>query len=1048
MNKPDRFTDSERSSFYNGIQYLDPDNEYIITDIGNGTLNFNENSVKCHKKISGKPCDRELTLAFVFLLIIKQYKWPCHFIEIKPGLPDKRNNKTAVFLPDICIKNENGDSVILCTVQSIYDYRDMTDVSFHKHLLPLYETILLSNKIEKFFCLSLEVPVEKNHFPLYSTGICTRKVKSSTDWTGQGRPLLFFDFPVYKTEQKSHFFYTRLPGKSNDKNRKDLDRQFNIRKCRRIWDRLWNEIWGGTLEDNRKFENFNKVLLAKIYDEQKTKNGTPYVFQIKTRAGKIQTDEDLAYDIDLLYRRGYREYIARDQSIGLFQLKGIDFKEFPPLLVTQCVRLLQSLSFCRNRYTNTDILGEFYEKIIRKAFKQTKGLFLTHPNIVLFILAALDIETLIQEHEEKLPFIIDPSCGTGTFLILFLQYIRNHLKHEYNDLPAMNMKVKKQAIYRVEDYIYGIDKEEVLTRACQLNLILHGNGNKGVSTHIITMDSLSPLYKFPRDKLEGRGVLSLDNTTQFYGKPCLNQFDVIVSNPPFNTAVHPEIEDSFTVSGKSELYFLERWYQLLKPGGRLGVVLPESFFSVDDEFTGRLFLYRHFTIKAIVALPNHAFHPYTNINTSLLFAVKKTRDEEIEFLHKWEIYALAFKHYMDDIILLFPELSKMEEKVKQYFGSGFFVFPFFKSGVTGNPENHTAIKKTIKRVLLKNRERWIIKNISREKQEKFYNFSVRETGYKAGKKGSKNRPNELISIYDIHNNRIHDLKYSHEWKRIDKEDKQTVLGIIKSLHIWLPAPGKPDFIESVSCNAKEIICEENSLEYVCRFSPMRCDTHFTHYIRSAEGFFFNKKIEWVTLGSVLDDVRNGVNIPASYYSMEKTGIDYLSVTQVKEYGLDLKHRIHLTDQIREPDNFYELEENMVIITRSGTIGIALSTNHPSFCFKNSTYIPSGFLITAKVKPEYSADVIAHYINLPDVKHFLNAMSSGVCQKNISQPVIRNLPIPEVLLRNKNPFWNYFAEYDEKRMEIQKRIKEKEKELIQLKNEVVELVKREIARFYK
>lgn len=1065
MINPDRFANSERSSFYKAIQYLDPDNEYIIADKENDILNYNGNKIKTRKRTSCEPGDRELTLAFILLLIIKQYKWPYHLIEIEPAAKGTGNSNTGALQSGICLKNENGEIIILCHIQSIYEYGDLNDVSIEEYLFYPYTTIVSNKKAEKLFCLSLEVPMTKNHFPLYCMGICTQKAETYTAWTRQGRPVHYYDFPVYGAREKMHFSYIKLPRKNNNEHKKDLDSQFDIKKVLRVWDRLWNEIWGGTLEDNKKFENFNKVLLAKIYDEQKTKEGTPYVFQVKTRAGITQTEEDLAWDIDLLYRRGYREYLAKNKNMDLFQIKGIDFKEFPPYLAAQCVRLLQSLSFCNNRYTNTDILGEFYEKIIRKAFKQTKGLFLTHPNIVLFILSALDIETMVnrkaensEQQGDKLPFIIDPSCGTGTFLILFVQYLRKCtvLNHAVSPCASHEGNVDEEdsdnRYNRIEDHIYGIDKDEVLTRACQLNLILHGNRNEDICTHIINTDGLLPFHAYSKGKTKAaKTVLStnITDSARFYGKPCLNKFDIVVSNPPFNTAVpRSKLQDSFTLSGKSEFYFLERWYQLLKPGGRLGVVLPESFFAVDDNLSGRMFLYRHFTIKAIVSLPNHAFYPYTNINTSLLFAVKKTGDEEIEFLRKWEVYTASFNRYVNDIIALFPEISKIEEKIEKYFGPGFFVLPFFVPGIISNPENCTAAKKTIKDLLLKNRDRWILKCISTETEEKFYNFSVRETGYKAGKKGSKNRPNQLISLYDRNNKKIYDLKYSHTWMRVDTGDKQTVLGKIKALRIWQPDAAEPDIAGSGACDDKGIVCEKNSLSHVCRFSPMRCDTHFTHYIRRAENFFSNKKIEWVALGSVLDKVQNGMNVSTSYYSMDKTNLYYLSVTQVKEYGLALRHRIYLTEETRELDNFYELEENMVIITRSGTIGIALSTNHSSFHFKNATYVPSGFLITARVKPGYSADVIAYYINLPDVQNYLNAMAAGVCQKNISQPVIKNLPIPEVLLKNGDNYRTCFAGYEKKSTEIKNRIKEKEKELIELKAELAESVKREIFEFYK
>ena len=201
-----------------------------------------------------------------------------------------------------------------------------------------------------------------------------------------------------------------------------MNGDFGIDVLRRTWMTLWDYIWDGKLEDNKKFENFNKVLLAKIFDERKTKTGTAYQFQRKFKGNVGQTDEELANDVDLLYRRAFLEYLSKDKDIELKDIKGIDFNEFPPHLISKCVEHLCSLSFQKNRYQNVDMLGEFYEMVVRVAFKQTKGLFLTHPNIVLFILAALEVENLVCERlrnpdediRYRLPFVID--CTAYGFL--------------------------------------------------------------------------------------------------------------------------------------------------------------------------------------------------------------------------------------------------------------------------------------------------------------------------------------------------------------------------------------------------------------------------------------------------------------------------------------------------------------------------------------------------------------------------------------------------------------------------------------------------------
>jgi len=85
----------------------------------------------------------------------------------------------------------------------------------------------------------------------------------------------------------------------------------------------------------------------------------------------------------------------------------------------------------------------------------------------------------------------------------------------------------------------------------------------------------------------------------------------------------------------SENLFIERWYQLLKPNGRFGVVLPESVFDTTENKYIRLFIYKYFKVKAVVSLPQATFEPYTSTKTSLLFAQKKTADEIEQWNELW-----------------------------------------------------------------------------------------------------------------------------------------------------------------------------------------------------------------------------------------------------------------------------------------------------------------------------------------------------------------------------------------------------------------------------
>lgn len=229
-----------------------------------------------------------------------------------------------------------------------------------------------------------------------------------------------------------------------------------------------------------------------------------------------------------------------------------------------------------------------------------------------------------------------------------------------------------------------------------------------------------------------------------------------------------------------------------------------------------------------------------------------------------------------------------------------------------------------------------------------------------------------------------------------------------------------------------ITTEKNSITDILKYQPMRCDTHFKHNIILASDFFSNSDIDWVSLGSILNNVRNGMNVNTEYYSMEETEYHYLSVSQIKEYGLSNKNQNFLTESVTELSNFFELGRNTLLITRSGTIGVAISTDHNSFDMDEKHYIASGFVITAELKEGFSSKTIANYINMFPVQRYLVAMSAGACQKNISQPVIANLPIPAFILTPQNACEDIFSEYEESSQKILNTIATNEAKLEHLK----------------
>ena len=810
-------TNSERSYYYKAIKYLDSKENFVICDEDADTLSYT--SKINAPKITGRPSDEELTRALITINLIFNYGYNCKrlILEDSVKMPGRKHSIAAGFRNDISIKSEDLSIYEkLIEVKRVTDYSGPDDSAVRNQLFAPFEELRKYDTVKELYYVTCDFPLVVSSFPLKCVGIDVTKVHTYSEWESDGKPTYFIDIVESGKDAVKTSLYKKIPDNyKKEKGDKDLNSNFNAEAIRRSWRKIWDAIWGGTLESNNKFENFNKILLAKIYDERKTRNGAYYTFQRKLRAGKFQSDEQLSQDVDLLYKKAYLEYFSKNGNIDLKDVKGLDFDEFPPVLVAACVEVLHGYSFEKSKYRNVDILGEFYETVIRDSFKQTKGLFLTHPNIVLFILAALNIEELVcnklrypdENSRYRLPFVIDPSCGTGTFLVYYMNYVQKYINENMDDIANgdddviafIKRETQGTNTYKwVKDYVFGLDIEPVLSTACQINQILHGDG----STNIYCADGLGCFSEYANlDIIGAHNILSTKiSQKSYYTHDAIEKFDIIISNPPFNVNVNKnQLSQRFDITGKSEAYFLERWYQLLKPKGRMGVVLPESFFSVEDDVAGRIFLYKHFNIKCIVSLPNFTFLPHTNTSTSLLFAEKKSVQEEETFNIVWNEITSIFKGKANKLIAMFPKAKAIEEmnmkdllnqlmsETESELGEDAVIFPYFQEEYLSDKDNYNSLKKKIKELILNAEERWVLAKTyedSRVGNITFKNYSISNIGYKAGKKGAKDKPNELIHIEDSSSNQIYNIKYAHDWKSIDTTNLETVLGMIRRDIEW------------------------------------------------------------------------------------------------------------------------------------------------------------------------------------------------------------------------------------------------------------------------
>lgn len=622
----------------------------------------------------------------------------------------------------------------------------------------------------------------------YSAGLRFEDWTKLSEHTSDALPINYGD-PI-------HVHFTK--GGSSDLNDTVTPRQLD-----KIRAQLHNKLWGGSRDDNKIYAYVVKLLLTKIHDEKSTPAGGKYEFQIFFNGSKREDPRKTFDRINRRYLQAHKRYINKDAAEELKE------EDFSAIELAWVVELLQNVSLTSAATRTGDILGSFFEAITREGFKQSKGLFFTHYNIAIFLLGALGVDELAEKKivnpghtNERLPYIMDPSSGSGTFLLAAMRLITASMSRSRTALATtadiddeFNAKFPATAPNQwAKDFIHGIEKREDLTISSKVNMVLHHDGH----TNILNGDGLAPLRKLASSHLlRPKGV-----SGSYYSKEVAESFDVIATNPPFSTTLDPStiasLADSFELARatNSENLFVERYYQLLRPGGRLGVVLPESFFSTTENLEPRKFLLRHFHVKAVVSLPPSAFQPWTPTRTSLLFAQKKTVEEERDWASAEQGEVTRLKAAVEALKVPIRRLTRPIKSMKEADFAAYrdqIIAAAVELGIeVADSDLHDNDR--LAAILIAAR-RLNLNELAFHHAAKTYPFtdflgiSVGEIGYKRTKRSEQRRPNQLfvaVRNVDGSDQRVANVAdATDDWQFDLTVDKATdALSLLRGASLW------------------------------------------------------------------------------------------------------------------------------------------------------------------------------------------------------------------------------------------------------------------------
>lgn len=366
--------------------------------------------------------------------------------------------------------------------------------------------------------------------------------------------------------------------------------------------RVHNYIYANQgFQKDKAFEELLKLIFIKVYDEQYSPSLQFYILP----------GEDLNK-----VRKRLNELFEKVQNRYKYIFKGNETIELNDAILKYVVSELQRFSFVE---TETDVKGEAYEEIVGPNLRGDRGEFFTPRNVCNMTVEMLF--SLIPEDKLTSPGgmkILDPAVGTGGFLIAGVQKIKQLFLSRGFKYDQLRDLVKEVA----NANFYGIDFNPFLVKVAQMNMVMHGDGSANI-VHANSLEDPNNWNDEAREKIK------------------LGEFDLVVTNPPFGTKAvidNPDILSQYELTAfgaktprtalPPEQLFIERCLDFLKPGGYLGIVLPDSILSNPGLKWIREWILQKAYIIASIDLPVETFEPHTGTQTSILLLKKKTPGQQ------------------------------------------------------------------------------------------------------------------------------------------------------------------------------------------------------------------------------------------------------------------------------------------------------------------------------------------------------------------------------------------------------------------------------------
>ncbi|MEN3822341.1 N-6 DNA methylase [Staphylococcus xylosus] len=343
-------------------------------------------------------------------------------------------------------------------------------------------------------------------------------------------------------------------------------------------------------------------LIGATRDEVLLEELIKLIFSSSIVKNKLDNSTLSAIDLANLYRNSFKQ--IKEKYISLFA-EDEEILLDPDSIEYIHYRIINLNLFSLQR----DPIGDAYEIFIGENIKGQSGQFFTPKNAA---------DTLVELTQPRsTDKILDLACGAGGFITSILNYFQ------------LNNLTNSEEIHNLIDNVYGVDKDEYLTTLAKI----HVAALTGAVPNIKSADSLI----WDKSKLNG-----------FEEK-----FDIILTNPPFGAKISAgsketlmnfdlaykwkKVDGNYVKTDKlatntpPQVVFMEQCIRLLKDGGKLGIVIPESLLSSKKYSYVVNYIIKKCKIKSVIGMPDNLFKTSgkggTHTKTCLLVLEKFTNEQ-------------------------------------------------------------------------------------------------------------------------------------------------------------------------------------------------------------------------------------------------------------------------------------------------------------------------------------------------------------------------------------------------------------------------------------